>query len=79
MDHAARFAIHEDANICTCWRFPIGFLWKHCCLHTSLLKFHLLFFEVSVQHIQGTRVNETLTHEGDDDSTQLLWTKKMAN
>ena len=42
MDHVARFAIHKEANVCTCWRFRIGFLWKHCCLHISLLKFHLL-------------------------------------
>jgi hypothetical protein len=37
------------------------------------------FFEVSVQHIKDTRVNEILTHEWDDDSTQLLWAKKMTN
>jgi len=42
MDHVARFAIHKEANVRTCWRFCIGFLWKHCCLHISLLKFHLL-------------------------------------
>src|SRR5437773_7387503 len=64
MDHVARFAIHKEADVRTRWRFCIGFPWKHCCLHISLLKFHLLGSEVSVQHVQGTRVNETLTHEG---------------
>ena len=64
MDHVARFAIHKEANVRTCWRFCIGFLWKHCCLHISLLKFHLLVLKYQFKHVQGTRVNETLTHEG---------------
>src|SRR4030095_1037640 len=42
MDHVARFAIHKETNVCTGWRFCIGFLWKYCCLHASLLKSHLL-------------------------------------
>ena len=56
MDHVARLAIHEEANVRTCWRLCIGFLRKHCRLHMSLPKFH--------RHVQGTRANERLTHEG---------------
>ena len=37
MDHAAHFAIQKIANICTCRRFRIGVLWKHCCLHVLSL------------------------------------------
>ena len=28
MDHVARFAIHKEANVRTCWRFCTGFLWQ---------------------------------------------------
>lgn len=38
MDHAARFPIHQEANVRTCRRLCIGFLRKHCCLHISLLR-----------------------------------------
>src|SRR5215216_6417352 len=79
MDHAARFAIHKEANVCTCWRFPIRVLWKHCCLHISLLKFHLLLFlkyQFNTFKGQGKRNTDSRREDG---STQLLWTKKMAN
>ena len=64
MDHVARFAIHKEANVRTCWRF---------CNRIPLESLLSSYFspqissscsEVSVQHVQGTRVNETLTHEG---------------
>ncbi len=53
MDHVARFAIHNETNICTRWRFCIGVLWKHGCFHIlslnlicfiDSLKYYTLFF-----------------------------------
>jgi hypothetical protein len=64
MDHIARFAIHKKANVCPGWRFRLGFPWKHCCLHNFSPQISSAFFKVSVQHVQGTGVNETLTQEG---------------
>ncbi len=45
MDHVARFAIHKEANVCTWWRFCIGFIWKHCFFTFVTSIFHLLFLK----------------------------------
>jgi hypothetical protein len=66
MDHVARFAIHQEANVRTCWRFCIGFLWKRCCLHISLFKFHLLVLKYQFNTCKAPGVNETLNLRGDD-------------
>jgi len=66
MNHVARLAIHEEANIRTCWRFSIGFLRKHCCLHLSP-RILSSCSEVSVQHVRGTRVSRNTDSRGDDD------------
>jgi hypothetical protein len=66
MDHVSRFAIHEEANVCTRWRFRIGVLWKHCCLHLLTLKF--ICFIDSLKHQFNTfKVHgqtQPLTYEG---------------
>jgi len=48
MDHVARFAIHNETNVCTRRRFRIGVLWKHCCLH--ILSLNLICFIDSLKH-----------------------------
>ncbi len=54
MDHVARFAIHNVANVCTRWRFRIGALWKHCCLHSP----KNLLYKTSAGHHRLEAVEE---------------------
>ncbi len=54
MDHVARFAIHDETNVCTRRRFRIGVLWKHCCLHNTLLKPHMIETSRVLRNLDGS-------------------------